>query len=391
MVRRTGAVPDPQAGTAGEGDTFAELFSLYAQYEYERQRAAQRTASAQLAFNPYLVAGFPAMLFDSMATGIHVVGYVQRVGHSGMITPSGARLATTAQLSYARTFYEFLAAVKADAQRFASRVTSAPADVVREIREVTQDEAQAEVFYGRLLHGGRTLGSVPIRGATASRVVTEGQRRAVLRWSDVLGFAESGGRTSPIEISGPSVASGVAEERTPSGATRTLTEQIDLTKELSPRENGYAEAFVSYDVAMRYAARPCCTLDEYVLFWHGSASIPELQRNGQVGAVRTDFCYATENVPDVLKTVPAGHGGTDFVRGERERQPAAYYERIYKLRPGPGPEPTPTQRGYETEPAITPTAVTEGLPADYPQTRSDWDVALDFYVEKILNRTTPSR
>lgn len=398
-------------GTNAEGDAFAELFSLYTQYEYERQRAAQRTASAQLAFNPYLVVGFPAMLFDSMSVGVHVVGYVQRVGHSGMISPSGARLATTTQLSYARTFYEFLAAVKSDAQRFAARITSAPADAIREIREVTQDESQAEVFYSRLLHGGRSLGGFEIQNATNG--VRAGQRRACLRWTDVMGYATAGGRTEEIVIEGASVAAVVQQERgdiaspttpAPAGtppavsapteapaAVRTGTEGIDLSRELSPRENGYAEAFVSYDVAMRYAARPCCTLDEYVMFWHGGASIPELQRNGQVGAVRTDFCYASENVPDVLKMVPNDHGGTDFVRGERTRLPAAYYERIYKLRPGPGPEPTPTQRGYETEPAITPTATTEGLPADYPQTRSDWDAVLDFYVEKVMNRNTPSR
>ena len=397
---QTTPTPTASAGgapaTAAEGDSFAALFELYAQYEHLRARYAQRTASAQLAFNPYLVTGFPAMLFDSMATGMHVVGYAQRVSHVGMVSGGGARLATTVQFAFCRTFYEFLADVKADAQRFAGRVTSAPADLVRELREVTQDEAQAEVFYGRLLYGGRSLDPFTISRPTAGTGV--GVRRAVLRWSDVLGYASAGGRTEEIVLQGESVATIAAQERAaeqgqaPAGgvAERVGVEGIDLDRELSPRENGYAEAFVSYDVAMQYAARPCCTLDEYVRFWHGGKSIPELQRIGQVGAVRTDFAYASENVPDVLKTVPNGRGGTDFVEGERRRETAGFYERIYKLRPGPGPEPTPAQRGYTSDP-LAPVAAVEGLPPDYPQTRTDWDRALDYYVEKVLNRVTPSR
>lgn len=397
------------AGTSGGGDAFAALFSIYAQNEYLRERYAQRTASAQLMFNPYLVHGFPAMLFDAMATGMHTVGYVQRVSHSGMISQSGARMATTVQLSFCRTFYEFLADVKADAQRFAGRITSAPADIVAELREVLQDEENAEAFYGRLLHGGRELGEVDVRTPTNGPSARRIRRRAVLRWQDVLGFATRNGRTEAIEITGDPVSAVVADERasqvpndpataaaTPAPdpatpATRTVVEGIDLDRELSPTETGYAEAFVSYDVALRAAARPCCTLDEYVRFWHGGASILELQRQGQVGAVRKDFAYARENVPDVLRVETSADGATEFVQGERQRVTAGFYERIYKLRPGPGPEPTDHQRGYTDPPDIAPTTHVEGLPRDYPQTRADWDRALDYYVEKVLSRVSPSR
>lgn len=401
-------------GTPAEGDTFARLFRIYAQYEFLRQRYAQRSAGANLLFNPYLVAGFPAMVFDSMAVRMHAVGYLQAVSHTGSASGQGANLSTRVQLSYCRTFAEFVADVREDALRFAGRVTSAPAELISEIREVVQDESQAEAFYSNLLHGGRpTLAG------------------AAFRWTECMGYAD-GARSYPVEIVGDSVATvearlrasesaqrataadadtAGAEQGQPTPATTgqsaaasglssqgqsTVTTNLDPNREFAPRENVYSDAFANYDVAMRLCARPCCTLDEYVRFWHGGKPVGTLQQTGDVGQVRYDFAYNTQTVTDTV-TERAGASGEARVRvGQTSRPTAGFYDRIFKLRVGPGTgsdrltPPSAEERGYTDPPAITPTAVTRGVPGDYPQTRADWDSVLDEYREKVRQRVRPS-
>jgi len=442
-----------------EGDAFAPLFRLYVQQEFLRQRYAQRSGGANLFFHPYLVAGFPAMLFDSMAVRMHVAAYVQSFAHRGSVSSGGASLSTQVQLSYCRTFAEFVADVRADALRFAGRVTAAPAELISEIREVVQDENQAESFYSQLLHGGRpTLSG------------------AAFRWTEAMGYAD-GPRSAPVEIVGDSVAvvearlraaeqalhrlrrerggarlaallergdfAGVealaggmgegadadrrnwdtaraeaadadtpgSEQGQPTPATTaqsasasglssqgqtTVTTNLDPNREFAPRENVYADAFASYDVAMRLCARPCCTLDEYIRFWHGGKPVGTLQQVGQVGQVRYDFAYTTENVTDTV-TERAGTQGEARVRvGTTTRPTAGFYDRIFKLRPGPGTgedhltPPSAEERGYTEPPTVQPSSVTRGVPSDYPETRADWDRVLDEYREKVRQRVRPS-
>jgi len=440
------SAPLAPAGTAAEGDSFAAVFRLYAQQEYLRQRYAQRAASVNMRFNPYLVAGFPGFIFDNMSVGMHAVGYVQSVSHSGSIQGSSASLSTSAQFSYCRMFYEFIADVRADAQRFAGRVTSAPAELISEIREVVQDEGRAEQFYKKLLYGGR-----------------DNLAGACFRWTEAMGYSD-GGQVIPIEMVGESVA--VQEERlravqaatrgegnavgaeqgqaNPATSTQsavaggvssqgqsTVRMNLDPNKELSPRNNIYADAFRNYHVAMRLAARPACTIDEYVRFYHGGKTIGQLQRSDprdpmspQVGQLRTDFSYRKENVPDFVSASTRPDGTASLTPGLLERPYGSFYDHIYRLVPGPGrnaekdqldasedaanPNPNRARRqqdaqdrlrppldeeqGFTSPPAaVLPTPVSQGLPANYPQTRADWDTVLDLYREKVRTRVSPSR
>jgi hypothetical protein len=397
-VPPTQALPprDPEA-VAEDENSFARLFTLYAQQEYMRQRYSQRAAGANLKFQPYLVAGFPSVIWDSMASKMHVVGYLQSYSHSGMVGAGGsASLSSRASLSYCRTFYEFLSDVRTDAGRFAGRVTAAPAELISEIREVVQDEAGAEAFYSKLLFGGRPSKS-----------------GAAFRWTEAMGYS-NGMESQEIEITGDSVgvverrlrtqesaAQATANEADTVGAENvhpnpaspaqsatargvssetqsTVRTNIDPNREYSPRDNIYADAFASYHVAMQLAARPACTLDEYIRFWHGGKSIGVLRANGQVGQERYDFAYTKENVPDVVAESNGPQGQT-LRRGITTRATAMFYDHIYKLRvgPGTGPDhltgPSPEERGFSDPPTIQPTATVRGVPADYPQTRADWD------------------
>jgi len=426
-------------GTAAEGDSFASLFRLYAQQEYLRQRYAQRGAGVNMRFNPYILAGFPGMVFDNLSVGMHAVGHVQSVQHSGIVRDKGARMASQAQLSYCRTIYEFIADVRADAVRFGGRVTSAPAELISEIREVVQDEGRAEQFYKKLLYGGR-----------------ENLAGACFRWTEAMGYSD-GGQVIPIEIVGESVA--VQEERLraaeaagrgegtasgseqgqPSPATAaqsasaggvssqgqtTVHTNLDPNKELSPRQNIYSDAFRSYDVAMRLAARPACTLDEYIRFWHGGKTVGQMQATGQVGPIRTDYAYRTQLIPEVVAEAATPTSVLRLVYGVTERPTAQFYDWIFKLVPGPGRNtqkdrddaaddaregnsnrprraqteedrlrpPTDEEQGFTRPPAqILPTARSQGVPETYPDTRADWDTVLDLYREKVVQRVSPSR
>lgn len=366
---------------AQTGNEFARLFRLYAQYEFLRGRYQKRQAGAQLRFNPYVVLGFPGFLFGSSAAQHHIVGYVQGFRHSGSVEGGASRLDSQVQMSFCRTFAEFVNDVRADVLRFEGRVTAAPAEIVSEIREITQDEHNAEAFYSKLLHGGR-----PHR--------YNGQEiGAAFRWTEAMGYTE-GLQTAEITITGDSVE--LQERRAREEAANANTEdgesppastlppsaavsaRLDPNYEFSPRDNVYQDAFANYHTAMRLAARPACTLNEYIRFWHGGRTVEAMQASGDVGPEKRDFAYSKD-------------------RDTTERTTAVYYDRIYKLRPGPGTGadrltgPTPEERGYTDPPDILPTETTRGVDANYPQTRADWDNALELYRHKVRNIKRPDR
>ena len=141
------------AGLEPENE-FQKLFYLYAQYEFFRQRYEARACGASLRFNPYILAGFPAVLFDTQKTGFHTVAYVQQVTHSASVGPMGS-MSTTVQFIATRMLPEFFADVRRDSELFARRVDSAPAEMIPEIRETLQVKEQAELYYQRLLYGYR--------------------------------------------------------------------------------------------------------------------------------------------------------------------------------------------------------------------------------------------
>lgn len=410
LLAQTGAPAQGQAAPgdgAQEGDAFSKLFELYTENEYLKQRYAQRSAGASLAFNPYVVVGFPAMLFDSVATGLHWTGYLTGVSHSGYVSSGASTLATTVQMQFCRTLYEFIYDVQTDAARFKGRVTSAPAEIIDEIRGVIQDDQFAEEFYQKLLYGGAPPRHTP----------------ACFRWERVLGYARGAG-TTEIYIEGASVAQQVAEAATPTENDSTQGDRnvqaaavagttppgpsttsappqpppqrstaagfdnnLNANLELAVRaDSQYADAFDSYDIAMRLAARPACTLDEFIRFWHGGRTVNDLLAEGFVAEPREEFAYAQVRTVDVIRR---NADGTQ-TRGTVTRPSATFYGRIFKLRVGPGTQPTEAQRGYTTGPDINPAPINEGVPAEYPETRADWDAMLNDYRDRVRKLLSPS-
>lgn len=464
-----GATSDP--AEAAEGDAFSKLFEIYAENEYLKQRYAQRNAGANLRFNPYLVVGFPSMLFDSMRTRMHCVGYLQAVSHSAMVNSGGSSMSTTVRMSFCRTLQEFINDVRTDATRFNGRITSAPAEIIEEIRVVIQDDTNAEAFYQKLFYGGAPPTGSPacfrweqamgyangiageeiyIEGETNSSLVPEQQAAREQRRAQADGETDApqpeteapstttapldvfttpenrdanarlaagqgqplpgtGGlvtvvsRTpaAPATVATPPASQGErnAQAATQAPATATTQQQtatgprvdgannLDPNRELSPRLNtAYADAFDNYHIAMQLAARPVCTLEQYIRFWHGGRTINDLLGANEIAEPRTDFSYASVRVNDITRR---NADGTN-VRRNTGRPAAQYYGRIFKLRTGPGDPPEEGERGYTSGPNIQPSATNVGVDAAYPETRANWDSILLEYRNRIRQLLSPS-
>lgn len=368
------------------GDAFSDLFRLYAQQEYLKLRYEKRNAAANLRFNPYLIPGFPCMLFDRQTAPLHLVGSIQTIRHASFAASGSAGMSTQITLSYCRTIYEFINDVRNDANRFAGRVTSAPAELIREIRVVIQDRDVAERLYSKLLYG------VDVR---------PGSLPTVFKWDQALGYARglqvesiviSGDSVSQVEASQQALEDTLRQARSEGGddveiedATpqRFSVHNLDPNEELAPNPAYvYADAFDNRHIAMQLAARPVCTLEQYIRFWHGGMTINALLRTRDVEDIRLDFAYKTQGVRDVVDNNNDGTERRDAI----QRASATYYGRIFKLRPGPGPEPTEAERGFTNPPNVQPSDTTSGLPANYPQTRADWDTSLVQYRDKIRFR-----
>ena len=132
--------------------------------------------------------------------------------------------------------------------------------------------------------------------------------------------------------------------------TTSTNVQGGLSVVPSPEAETYFEANAA---AMKYNARPICTLDEYLAFL-GDLAVPEgkFEANAHL----------------------AGEDPRTF--------PAPFYTRIRRYQPGPPPEDTIIMEGA---------AHTVSVRAGFPDSVVDWDELLLAYRQNILWRTSPYR
>ncbi len=162
--------------------------------------------------------------------------------------------------------------------------------------------------------------------------------------------------------------------------TAAVTSNVRGDRYVIPQDDAQ-ELFDRYEAAMQYAARPICTLDEYVTFL-GSQGLRE-------GMVRPE---------------------TAILQGDSRTFPAIFYIKIRDYIPGP-PEVVPSvditnSAGVTSTDGIVGTADTaaapapetgtdsttpavQGLPANFPQTRYDWSSLLIRYREAALAALAP--
>lgn len=371
----------------------------YARYEYYRNRAKFRSGSVVTTFNPYMVPGFPTIVFDTLSSGHHFIGYVSEITH----TMTKETKDTQFTFTYGQTLDEFLQEV------FDARVGNtpfgvlsdqgaAPVNPINALRDVTQVQERAEDYFSLLFHQRGTYGGVKTAAFNFDEVIRlllpDG---SAYRFSDAITpdsvqsevarrLAKEKKETDEIEKKVADYSVGITEEVNKAWANVTewdsaisiavtknqiVTDKVnryrqqlndDLTSKraqealLTPKKivpsdllqryvdiapaPAYAEMFRSHDNAMRYVSRPICTLDEYIAF------------RGRFGTK-----YGLVSATDTLQ----GKGGR-------------YYEKILNLRQGPGTPPTFDENNNLLTPKME----------DLPDTRFDWETRLWAYRRKVL-------
>jgi hypothetical protein len=173
--------------TAGNED----VYHLYAKFEYFRERYAKRTGSANVVWNPYVVPGFPGVLFDQRASRVDLVVYITTVQHR--MDHSGQR-GTTLSYMYGRQFQEMFELLADEFSRNdATARGTAPQEPVRDISKITQSFLQAEEYYQKLFYGAQ-----PLFGKDAAF-----DFRKILAYESPI----PNGAPDPIFVDGPDVES----------------------------------------------------------------------------------------------------------------------------------------------------------------------------------------
>jgi hypothetical protein len=396
--------------------TDKDIYRLYAEYEFYRHRYSKRNGNEQLAFNPYLVPGFPLMLFDDFQSALHVIGYLMNVTQSF----SARNVATNINYTYGRTLQEMFdnVAEQMDDPAVESRkglaTAIAPPEPIPEIRDVIQHFSKADTFYKNLLY----------------RRIDTPNKDHVFEYRNLLSFVKADGSTEDISIEGLNEET-IAQTKTDLSAHTkvlqaltdtagkaqvisrletlreakqemtesnsqitglqdafTVTEiQFGVTtwdaflvvlkeaitklealekgldnpkvihnlggaqKQIVPKP-GQEDVFDSYDAAMKYAARPICTLEEYIAFINGV-------REG----INDDFAY----------------------EDGRQIPSARFYTRIRRMT-----EATSDTKASEEQEGLKGKAPA-AVPSSFPQLRTEWSKSLLAYRANVYSRVRVSR
>jgi hypothetical protein len=136
---------------------------------------------------------------------------------------------------------------------------------------------------------------------------------------------------------------------------------------------GFVPVFTQYDTAMRYIARPICSITDYVSFLHGGAPLDQLREtNADVEGNEMD--------PQVED------GDQKFGKN------VVYFKRIKRLVQGPGKRPPDSACGVSGsgDDTVAYEGVNSGV-NEYVQTRADWDSVLEAYRAEMYGRQGPQR
>lgn len=393
----------------GDSVTDQDVYVLYAQYEYYRQRYMQRGGAVECAFHPYVVPGFPMMAFDDFQAKMHIIGYLMNVTQQF----AAGSVQTSLNFNYGRTIYEFFADIanEIDSPSLESRkglaTAAAPPEPIPEIRDITQHFSRADQFYQALFF---------MRPEAP-------KRPAVFQYRDILAITKSDGTLEDISIEGINEETKKQQDKDRTAALNklkthkndmfatmrgksdspigsgskakdvraaiataglTLTDVEDVTAQVVDAAISNLEAqlatnpttvhnlglalagdvvpkpkfepyFDSYDAAMRYCSRPICTLEKYIAFINGV-------REG----VRDDVTY--------------DDGST--VRSAR------YYDRIRRLT---GATASTAKTLTDAQQGLKGAGNPQAVPENFPQMRAEWDKTLLAYRARVYSINKVSR
>lgn len=369
-----------------------------AHQEYVRMRSAARTGTAVTIFNPYIVAGYPTIIFDDLSSGQHIVAYVSAVRHTG--NPGDAQ--TIVQFTHAQTLEEYIqevfdARVGNTLYGVNENILAAPLNPVESLRDILQTFSGAEDYFSLLLHqkreySGRKSAAFDFTKAIRflsntgdsiefddifTTAVKQAQQREkdeeLDRQNEIENLLTERRTALYQEVSEEDVTFATEEDKyayielilenerilyEEQAAVERLRESLTKPKQkiVSQRLNTYttiapsrkfADVFRDSYRAMQYVSRPVCTLDEYIQF------------RGRMGT----------RVNKVLANNPAQGRG------------AMFYEKIIEFTQGPGTTPTFNENNELVSPELT----------ELADTRVDWASRIWNYRRKILYGRIGSR
>ena len=325
------------------------LYRLYVAYEFYRERASRKSGAVQTVFNPYIVPGFPGVVFDSDAVGLHNIMYVMNVTH--VLTTNSAT--TSINYSYAQTLNEMLSQLMRDkldiGENSLSTLSSikdfiqnridthlAHLDIKSEdellnkaasLKESSDDEdskliKETEKLIKLKSNIGADLSDInyapayPIKDIRNRfqvqdkaeeayarlffRDQVDANKSAAFDWREAVALQTEQGEVEDIYFE---KASAESVEEVDTNLIRPTGEEPAFV--LKDKYKIFSESF---DDAMRFVSRPVCTLEEYIDF-HGDRGI----REGKITTAAT-----------------------------RLNKGAVYYARILEYRDGPGEMPITT-------------------------------------------------
>ena len=398
----------------------SDVYALYAEYEYYRERYSRRAGVAICKFNPYILPGFPAIIFDNQVTKMYLFCYVTSVEHNH----TSRSVQTTVSYSYGRTIFEVMDLLRVEFENKSTAIASAPKEPISQVSEVIQHFGTAEAFYQALLFGKmpanpqeascqwfKLIGYAPENGETLpeSIFITGSNDSGVNAYNDAVkadsayltqiselqlqvqklfvdlrsannsnfSLNELAVKTSldvaQIQINTETAAAALVaigalqDQITALEQKRTELKQVldavdpnnlvrhnlVTNRELVPTP-AFEDAFTSYDAAMKYASRPICSLDEYIIFLNsaGENPVPAFGTPGSVGTTYYERIRRFVPLTDTTK-LPIGADGA----GQLDV----------------------AQNG----------SVVPGLDPTFPQTRADWDSILLAYRNNVLNTKVP--
>lgn len=238
-------------GTSSKGG-YDGLAQDYANYEYIRQRYSQRNGNASLPFNPYIVPGFPAVILDSPNTNMHLMVYVTNVTHSlssvnGFSTSVQFTHIRTLQETYEEVFYEGTKNIK-DKKTIYSMSPKIP---IPELANKFQVEEAAGTFYRNLFYSN---------DANKKELDCVFNHKKFFAGTDIA--ANVSAEASGVLNTGTYIVPGTVDINT----WNKDNTRINVDLNLIYNESFNKDKMESYESALRYIARPICTLKEYVTF-----------------------------------------------------------------------------------------------------------------------------
>lgn len=140
-------------------DTFQaesdNVYKQYAKFEFFRERYAKRTGSAAIAWNPYVVPGYPAVILDQRASRVDLFCYITTVQQT---MANDGRRSTQLSFAYGRQLQEMFQLMNEEyTQNDATARGAAPQEPIYDISKVLQSFPQAETYYQKLFYGAQRL------------------------------------------------------------------------------------------------------------------------------------------------------------------------------------------------------------------------------------------